>query len=70
MDENSGMRTYSLDGYTLDTLQSITPQPAPTSERIKELLSRALMKPETLAPKDIQAIAASVVYHLVVEARR
>ena len=60
-------RTISLDGFALDTLQPITPQPAPTSERIKGLLSRALMKPKSLAPQEVQEIAASIVYHLAVQ---
>ncbi len=45
----------------------ITPQPDPTSPRIKELFSRALTKPETLTPAEVQETAASMVYHLISE---
>ncbi|MCX8256316.1 protein of unknown function [Beijerinckiaceae bacterium RH AL1] len=43
----------------------ITPQPEPTSPRIKKLLSRALIRPETLTPAEVQEMAASVVYYLL-----
>ena len=59
-----------VDGFGTDMLSSdtrITPQPAPTSPRIKELLSRALTKPETLSPAERQEMAASLVYHLIAE---
>jgi len=43
---------------------AISPQPPPTSPRIKALLSRALTEPEGLSPPEVQEMAASVVYHL------
>lgn len=48
-----------------DAFESITPQRAPTDPRIKDLLARALMKPDTLTPSEIQEMAASLVYHLL-----
>ena len=44
---------------------TITPQPPPNDPKIKELLSRALMKPEDLSPDDVRRMAASLVYHLL-----
>lgn len=46
---------------------TITPQPPPNDPRIKELLSAALMKPETMSPEEIREMAASLVYHLLSE---
>ena len=44
---------------------TIKPQPAPNEPRIKELLGRALMHPETLTPDEVKQMAASLVYHLL-----
>ena len=44
---------------------TITPQPPPNDPKIKELLGRALMKPEDLSPEEVQRMAASLVYHLL-----
>ena len=58
-----------LDGFAAmaneDPFKTITPQPAPNDPKIKELLGRALMKPETLSPPEVQEMAASLVYHLL-----
>ena len=58
-----------LDGFAAmaneDPFKTITVQPPPNDPRIKELLSRALMKPETLAPAEVQEMAASLIYHLL-----
>lgn len=50
-----------------DARAKITPQADPTSPRIKELLSRGLMAPETLTPVEVRELAASVVYHLIMK---
>ena len=47
---------------------TITPQPPPNDPRIKALLSRALMEPQTLSPGEVREIAASIVYHLLSQA--
>ena len=44
---------------------TITPQPPPNDPKIKDLLSRALMKPEDLSPDEVREMAASLVYHLL-----
>ena len=44
--------------------KAISPQPTPTSPRIKALLSRALTEPESLNPTEVREMAASVVYYL------
>ena len=58
-----------LDGYAAmadeDPFKTITPQPPPNDPRIKELLGRALMKPDTLTAHEIQEMAASLIYHLL-----
>ncbi len=47
------------------SFSTITPQRPPNDPRIKELLSAALMKPETMSPEEIREMAASLVYHLL-----
>ena len=46
-----------LDGFATmadeHPFKTITPQPVPTDPRIKELLGRALLKPETLMPAEV-----------------
>ena len=46
------------------SLGSLPQQPALTSERIKLLLSKALLDPGSLSHDDIRQITASVVFHL------
>lgn len=62
-----------LDGFATmadeHPFKTITPQPVPTDPRIKELLGRALLKPETLMPAEVRQMAASVVYHLLAQRR-
>ena len=59
----------SLDGFASmageSPFSTITPQLPPNDPKIKELLGRALLKPETLTPPEIQEMAASLVYHLL-----
>lgn len=66
-------RPVRLDGFAVmaeeDPFKTITPQRAPTDPRIKELLGRALMKPDTLTPPEIREMAASLVYHLLTQKR-
>ena len=50
--------------------REITPQPEPTSPRIRELLSRGLMAPETLTLVEVRELSASVVYHLVMKSKK
>ena len=50
-----------------DPRLKITPQPEPTSPRIKELLSKGLVAPDTLTPAEVQEMTASVVYHLIMK---
>ena len=71
-DKKSFLRgTIVGDCIVLDDLRhTITPQPEPTSPRIKELLSRGLMAPETLTPVEVQELSASVVYHLVTKPKK
>lgn len=64
-EDRGGAKVVSLDGFALDTLETITPQPPPTSERIKALLGRGLVSPETLTPREVRELSASVVYHLL-----
>ena len=45
-------------------LEGLPQQPALTSERIKLLLSKALLDPASLSHDEIRQIAASVVFHL------
>lgn len=45
----------------------ITPQPEPTTPRIKKLLSKGLMMPERMTPLEVQELAASIVYHLIMK---
>ena len=58
-----------LDGFAVmadeDPFKTITPQKPPNDPRIKELLGRALLKPDTLTPPEVQEMAASIVYHLL-----
>ena len=49
--------------------KTITPQRPPHDPRIKELLGRALLKPDTLSPGEIKEMAASVVYHLLAKGK-
>ena len=62
-----------LDGFAAmageDPFKTITPQRPPNDPRIKALLGRALMKPDTLTPKEVQEMAASIVYHLLSTAK-
>lgn len=44
---------------------AIKPQAPPNDPKIKKLLSRALMAPETLTPTEVREMAASLVYHLL-----
>ena len=48
---------------------TITPQPPPSDPKIKALLGRALMEPESLSPDEVQKMAASLVYHLLSQAK-
>lgn len=52
-----------------DPLRTITPQRPPNDPRIKELLGRALINPDTLSPPEVQEMAASLVYHLLSQTR-
>ena len=62
-----------LDGYASmageSPFSTITPQPPPNDPAIKALLSKALMEPETLSPDEVQRMAASLVYHLLSQAK-
>lgn len=62
-----------LDGFASmageSPFSTITPQPPPNDPTIKKLLSRALMQPEGLSPDEVQKIAASLVYHLLSQAK-
>ena len=69
----TGEPKLHLDGFAAmaseDPFKTISVQPPPNDPRIKELLSRALMKPDTLSPAEIQEMAASLVYHLLSQAK-
>ena len=58
------------DIILLDRRHKITPQPEPTSPRIKELLSRGLTAPETLTSDGVRELTASVVYHLISQEKK
>lgn len=62
-----------LDGFATmageHPFKTITPQPVPTDPKIKELLGRALLRPETLRPSEVQEMAASLVYHLLAQGK-
>ena len=62
-----------LDGYASmageSPFSTITPQPPPNDPKIKALLSRGLMKPETLTPDEVKEMTASLVYHLLSQAK-
>ena len=61
-------RVSKADGMSSDVLspeREITPQPPPTSPRIKDLLGRAMMTPGDLTALEVQEMAASVVYFLI-----
>ena len=62
-------KRFPLDGFAAmadeDPFKTITPQRPPNDPKIKELLGRALLKPDTLTPPEVQEMAASIVYHLL-----
>lgn len=48
---------------------TITPQPPPNDPKIKKLLSRGLMDPQSLTPDEVREMTASLVYHLLSQAK-
>ena len=62
-----------LDGFASmageSPFSTITPQPPPNDPAIKLLLSRALIAPENLSPDEVRKMAASLVYHLLSQAK-
>ena len=67
-DEKFFLKGIGPARIVLDDLRDkITPQAEPTSPRIKRLLCRGLKAPETLTPAEVQELAASVVYHLIMK---
>lgn len=69
----SDEKPLPLDGFAAmaneNPFATITPQPPPTDPRIKTLLGRALLKPASLSPPEVQEMAASLVYHLLSKKR-
>ena len=56
----------AIDGIDVrERPERITPQQSPFSDRIKSLLGRGLLQPESLTPLEVQEMTASVVYFLI-----
>lgn len=64
----------TLDGFASmageSPFSTIAPQLPPNDPRIKALLSRGLMEPETLTSDEIREMTASLVYHLLSQAKK